>query len=362
MDKAALLDPLMCCIDPCDPHKKVMGACRQYSHVVLLRRLHQHVDFVVCLGGDGTILHASSLFQQAIPPVISFSAGSLGFLTNHSLQNVESDLRAVIYGSEDLDQCSLEEEVWLDRTDTQSALSTCFSMESSACPKNSGAWAMGTCVLVFRGPTLAMQMRGVHITLRMRLECKIIRQRHLQEQNSNSNSSSAQEELYEVMNEVVVDRGANPYLAKIECWERDTLITKVSIHLIPDCSGQHFLLPFYSSAESTKPSSPKDCFPTRILAVPSLHVVVDASEALALHACRCKQMASCWRRPQAAQPTLWPQEGQWSTPMYQPSYSPPSAPTHCLSGQPSYRPPICASNHPLLIVLRIPVCHLQPSP
>ena len=74
-------------------------------------RLHQHVDFVVCLGGDGTILHASSLFQRAIPPVISFSAGSLGFLTNHSLQNVESDLRGVIYGSEDLDQCSLEEEV-----------------------------------------------------------------------------------------------------------------------------------------------------------------------------------------------------------------------------------------------------------
>ena len=75
-------------------------------------RLHQHVDFVVCLGGDGTILHASSLFQRAIPPVISFSAGSLGFLTNHSLENVEADLKGVIYGSEDLDQCSLEEEVW----------------------------------------------------------------------------------------------------------------------------------------------------------------------------------------------------------------------------------------------------------
>ncbi len=74
-------------------------------------RLHQHVDFVVCLGGDGTILHASSLFQRAIPPVVSFSAGSLGFLTNLSLQNVEDDLRAVIYGCEDLDQCSIEEEV-----------------------------------------------------------------------------------------------------------------------------------------------------------------------------------------------------------------------------------------------------------
>ena len=63
-------------------------------------------------------------------------------------------------------------------------------------------------------------MRGVHITLRMRLECKIVR-------GKEHKDSGAREELYEVMNEVVVDRGANPYLAKIECWERDTLITKV---------------------------------------------------------------------------------------------------------------------------------------
>ena len=88
-----------------------LGASSSRLNLCVVGRLHQHVDFVVCLGGDGTILHASSLFQWAIPPVISFSAGSLGFLTNHSLANVESDLKAVIYGSEDLDQCSLEEEV-----------------------------------------------------------------------------------------------------------------------------------------------------------------------------------------------------------------------------------------------------------
>lgn len=33
----------------------------------------------------------------------------------------------------------------------------------------------------------------------------------------------------QVMNEVVVDRGANPYLTKIECWEHGRLITKVQI-------------------------------------------------------------------------------------------------------------------------------------
>ncbi|KAL5039255.1 hypothetical protein BDV3_002631 [Batrachochytrium dendrobatidis] len=38
------------------------------------------VDFVVTLGGDGTLLHASSLFPYRVPPIISFSLGSVGFL------------------------------------------------------------------------------------------------------------------------------------------------------------------------------------------------------------------------------------------------------------------------------------------
>lgn len=43
--------------------------------------LASKVDLVVTLGGDGTILHVSSLFDQAaVPPVLSFSMGTLGFL------------------------------------------------------------------------------------------------------------------------------------------------------------------------------------------------------------------------------------------------------------------------------------------
>lgn len=40
---------------------------------LLCRSLHLHIDFVVCLGGDGVLLHASALFKEAIPPVISFN-------------------------------------------------------------------------------------------------------------------------------------------------------------------------------------------------------------------------------------------------------------------------------------------------
>ncbi|KIJ51322.1 hypothetical protein M422DRAFT_26740 [Sphaerobolus stellatus SS14] len=39
------------------------------------------IDLVVTLGGDGTILRASSLFRTGpVPPVLSFSMGTLGFL------------------------------------------------------------------------------------------------------------------------------------------------------------------------------------------------------------------------------------------------------------------------------------------
>ncbi len=38
------------------------------------------VDFVVAVGGDGTMMHVSSLFERNAPPVLSFCKGTLGFL------------------------------------------------------------------------------------------------------------------------------------------------------------------------------------------------------------------------------------------------------------------------------------------
>jgi len=57
-----------------------------------LTKLHEFVDFIVCLGGDGVVLHASNLFPKAMPPIISFNLGSLGFLTNHKHEDHKLDL------------------------------------------------------------------------------------------------------------------------------------------------------------------------------------------------------------------------------------------------------------------------------
>ncbi|KAM0940547.1 putative NAD(+) kinase [Dioscorea sansibarensis] len=122
--------------------------------------LHERVDFVACLGGDGVILHASNLFRGAVPPVVSFNLGSLGFLTSHTFEEYRKDLGAIIHGNNMLD--------------------------------------------------------GVYITLRMRLRCEILR-----------NGKAIPGKIFDVLNEVVVDRGSNPYLSKIECYEHNRLITKV---------------------------------------------------------------------------------------------------------------------------------------
>lgn len=43
--------------------------------------LSSKVDFAITLGGDGTALHTASLFPTGpVPPVLSFSTGTLGFL------------------------------------------------------------------------------------------------------------------------------------------------------------------------------------------------------------------------------------------------------------------------------------------
>ncbi|TFK51134.1 ATP-NAD kinase, partial [Heliocybe sulcata] len=58
------------------------------------------ISLIITLGGDGTILHASSLFRSgAVPPVLSFSMGTLGFLLPFHIDDFAHALSAVTTGS-----------------------------------------------------------------------------------------------------------------------------------------------------------------------------------------------------------------------------------------------------------------------
>ncbi|CAO1622110.1 unnamed protein product [Jaminaea pallidilutea] len=63
------------------PNGKDDGQLRYWTADMCSRTPHLF-DFVVTLGGDGTVLFCSWLFQRIVPPVMPFALGSLGFLTN----------------------------------------------------------------------------------------------------------------------------------------------------------------------------------------------------------------------------------------------------------------------------------------
>jgi len=92
------------------------------------------IDLVVCLGGDGTILHANTILNQysaaqqieQLPPVVSFGMGSLGFLTPFSVQDWKPTLEEIFASTSKRDaiNCSLRSRLTckIDSGDVRSVL------------------------------------------------------------------------------------------------------------------------------------------------------------------------------------------------------------------------------------------------
>ncbi|XP_058504465.1 NAD kinase b isoform X2 [Solea solea] len=141
------------------------------------------IDLIICLGGDGTLLYASSLFQGSVPPVMAFHLGSLGFLTPFKFESYKTEVAKVFEGN-------------------------------------------------------------AAITLRSRLKVKVVKdmlqrspeppqQQQLQEHNGvltqvHTNSEAGKVTLQlQVLNEVVVDRGPSSYLSNVDLYLNGRLITSV---------------------------------------------------------------------------------------------------------------------------------------
>jgi NAD kinase len=58
---------------------------------------HSIIDYVVTIGGDGTILYAVKEFKERVPPLITFQRGSLGFMCRFSLDQIEETLRKLVH-------------------------------------------------------------------------------------------------------------------------------------------------------------------------------------------------------------------------------------------------------------------------
>lgn len=146
--------------------------------------LTDKIDFIVCLGGDGTLLYASSLFQQSVPPVMAFHLGSLGFLTPFEFENFEEQVTHVLEGHAALTLRSRLGCIIMKKTD---ATATASSSENGAALNRKNKKAF----IHFPGGGTAPMTNLL------------------------------------VLNEVVIDRGPSPYLSNIDLYLDGKLITSV---------------------------------------------------------------------------------------------------------------------------------------
>ncbi|KAI0997260.1 NAD(+) kinase [Podosphaera aphanis] len=131
----------------------------RYWKPEMCRNEPEKFDLVITLGGDGTVLFVSWLFQRVVPPILSFSLGSLGFLTNFEYDHFKSQLNRV------------------------------------------------------------MGDDGMRVSMRMRFTCTVYRK--------DSSEESKVTEQYEVLNELVMDRGPSPYVSNLELFADDEPLTVI---------------------------------------------------------------------------------------------------------------------------------------
>jgi NAD+ kinase len=86
-------------VDANDPDISIFGDLNPVKCDIASRS----VDFVVCLGGDGTVLRTVGWIGECadsetsrVPPVLAFSVGSLGFLASFSFTDHESVLSGIL--------------------------------------------------------------------------------------------------------------------------------------------------------------------------------------------------------------------------------------------------------------------------
>jgi len=146
-------------------------------------------DLVITLGGDGTVLFTSWLFQRIVPPVLAFSLGSLGFLTNFDFEQYKEQLNRVMGDA----GMRINMRMRFTCTVYRSAASITTSSAASS--------ASLSTTTSYNGSTSAP------------LELQ---------------STKIEGESHEVLNELVIDRGPSSYISSLDLYANDSLLTRIS--------------------------------------------------------------------------------------------------------------------------------------
>ena len=168
--------------------------------------LAQKTDLIATFGGDGTILRASSLFATtpSVPPILSFSMGTLGFLNEWKFPEHKKAFRELYMSGAPSSRHSVlsSEEAASLPPDSQDATIT---------SQSKGGWSprLGASL----GPT-----RSARVLLRNRLRVAM---------TSPEREVTTPSTLH-ALNEVILHRGASPHLTHLTISISGRILTSTS--------------------------------------------------------------------------------------------------------------------------------------
>ncbi|KAK4992037.1 NADH kinase pos5 [Elasticomyces elasticus] len=220
--------------------------------------LQDKVDLTSTLGGDGTILHASSLFAKVdrVPPILSFSMGTLGFLGEWKFNEHKRAFRELYmsgasagYGSSLLQAEAQETESKMTKAPQPQNMSSAWGLgvpekatsaalseterATSISPDRAMPSSRPTGWSSIRGKSMG-QSRGSRVLLRNRLKVGLFAPDGSRIPSSVSETSSAssalaageqQSDVY-AMNEVLLHRGRTPHLSIIDIFVGGRFLTE----------------------------------------------------------------------------------------------------------------------------------------
>lgn len=178
--------------------------------------LSQKVDLTSTLGGDGTILHAASLFSDSatVPPILSFSMGTLGFLGEWKFQEHKRAFREVLVSGADASHESPALENSRIFRDESSPGSRPMPTETPA--SSPAGWS------TIRGKAMG-QGRNARVLLRNRLKVGVFSP---DGENVKNISGACNGGDIFAMNEVIIHRGRDPHLAIVEVYVGGRFLTE----------------------------------------------------------------------------------------------------------------------------------------
>ena len=190
-----------------------------------------HPDLVCTLGGDGLLMHACTLFPGPCPPILCVAGGSLGFLTPFSRLEMVDAIRASLGVISNSDDFYWDEfgsgSVW----EQNDVVSTIFDdpannnngqIQNLSSNSNEITWSKQQSLPDSRENVDKKSKKysvgaipQICLSMRMRLDCRVI------------NKEGVVRARFNVLNEVVIDRGSSPYLAALECFCDNVHLTTV---------------------------------------------------------------------------------------------------------------------------------------